>query len=192
MVAGLKETVREAQQERAARRREKQRRWALKLEELKAEIAAPVDKQKVKAEDVKSMKQAYEDSDRDSSDDDDDDDDNTTRDQQGFDDDDDEFDEDAPLGRVVAAKQEKRKAFLERKIAKVQAKIGKSDKRAATEGALVVHQEEVAEEVLKKADIKVRKGKSYASRAGFDSSAYRKGKEDSKMIDLDRRAIDEK
>ena len=93
------------------------------------------------------------------------------------------------MGRVAEAK---RRAFIERKIAKVEAKLGKGELKARAEGALVVHQANVAETVLKSAGIKLAKGRRLAERSGFDADAFLKGKEDARNIDLDRRALKEK
>ena len=210
VVEGLRKSIKQAERERALRREEKKRKLALRLEDLKREMAAPPEEQRVTAADVARKgkrngggggldKSAYdEDSDPldgDSSDDDDDND-NTTREQQGdMDDmdeeeeDDDDDDDDARLARA-AREQARRKAYLEAKMARVESRIVRSEKRASAEGALVVHQEKVAETVLKEAEIKVNKGKKLKARSGFDRAAYNKGVEDSKNIDLDRRAID--
>ena len=211
VVEGLRKSIKQAERERALRREEKKRKLALRLEDLKREMAAPPEEQRVTAADVARKgkrngggggldKSAYdEDSDPldgDSSDDDDDND-NTTREQQGDmddmdeeeEDDDDDDDDDARLARA-AREQARRKAYLEAKMARVESRIVRSEKRASAEGALVVHQEKVAETVLKEAEIKVNKGKKLKARSGFDRAAYNKGVEDSKNIDLDRRAID--
>ena len=216
VVEGLRKSIKQAERERALRREEKKRKLALRLEDLKREMAAPPEEQRVTAADVARKgkrngggggldKSAYdEDSDPldgDSSDDDDDND-NTTREQQGDmgdmddmddmdeeEDDDDDDDDDARLARA-AREQARRKAYLEAKMARVESRIVRSEKRASAEGALVVHQEKVAETLLKEAEIKVNKGKKLKARSGFDRAAYNKGVEDSKNIDLDRRAID--
>ena len=178
VVDGLADFIAEAEQERALRRKEKQERLAVKLEKLKSEMAAPANQQMIKAEDIK-LKEVYDDSDLEDSSDDDIGDDCISR----------------RCGEYDARWEDKtelwakHQAFLESKIAKVESQISRSEKRASTEGALVLHQEKVAETVLKTAGIKVNKGKRIAPRAGFDETAYDKGKEDSKMIDLDRRAI---
>ena len=75
-------------------------------------------------------------------------------------------DDDLPLGEVMAAQIATRAAFLEKKMIKLTAKIGKSDKRASTEGALVLHQANLAETILKSADIKLEKGRKLPSRSG--------------------------
>ena len=74
----------------------------------------------------------------------------------------------------------------------MQAKLGRFDERHKAEGALIVTQKNVAKQVLEKHSLKLRKGRTYRSRAAFDHAAFAKGKEDSKNIDLDRRAIDKK
>ena len=184
VVAGLQESVEEAQREEAKRQREAKERLTAKLLRLQTEMAAPFEEQKIKASDLASAKCEYEESDEDDSSDDGE---NGTADQQGGSE---EEEDGVPLGKMAVAAQQKRQMFLEGKIAKVAARLGKSDKRTQTEGALVVHQANVAETVLKTAGVKVSKRSAcYAQRSGFDHLAYGKGKEDSRNIDLNRRAL---
>ncbi|GMI46195.1 hypothetical protein TrCOL_g1446 [Triparma columacea] len=189
VVAGLAQSVREAERERAERRREKKDRWVKRLEGLKKEICRPVEEQEIKAEDVKVKMEREIDSDKDSSDDDDDAGWGVGGDDGGWgwgDSDDD----DVPIVQQVKKQQERRKAYLEKKIERVERKLGRADSRASTEGALVVHQEKVAEKVLEKEKVKLKSARARVKRARVDMQAYGKGKEDSKNINLDRRAID--
>lgn len=209
VVAGLTQSVKEVQRERERKQRRTKERLAAKLLMLQKEMAAPPEEWKKKnlsasglkgaaaAMKKQTKKREYEESDEEEDDSSDDDDDYSgggggsgTTDRQG--DDSDDSDEDVPLGEIVMDEQQKRKGVLEGKIAKVEARLGKSDARATAEGALVVHQANVAEAVLKTADIKLSKASAYAKRAGFDANAYRKGREDSRNIDLDRRALGDK
>ncbi|GMH46434.1 hypothetical protein TrRE_jg10877 [Triparma retinervis] len=164
----------------------------MKLTGLKEEMARPVSEQKIKAEDIKVKMENEIDSDKDSSDDDDDDGGGGWGGPDGglgwgFGDSD---DDDVPIVSQVARRQEMRRAYLERKIERVERKLGRAEDRDATEGQLVVHQEKVAEKVLEEENIKLKSGRTRVKRARVDMKAYGKGKEDSRNINLDRRAID--
>ena len=53
----------------------------------------------------------------------------------------------------------------------------------------MLHTVNVAEKVLKESGVKLRKGRKRAALSDFNSSAFKKGKEDSKSINLNQRAI---
>ena len=101
-------------------------------------------------------------------------------------------DDDVPLGQVLGARLATRKAELERRVASLWVKMEAFNRSSAASSQLVVHTAALEKEVLEATapgGIKVRAGRRYGARSGFEHRAFAKGKADAKQIDPERRAI---
>ncbi len=66
------------------------------------------------------------------------------------------------------------------------------EKKGRASSALVVHSSKIAEDVLKGNGIKLKKGKKRKVLSEFNVGAYKQGKKDSKLINLNQRTISDK
>jgi hypothetical protein len=122
------------------------------------------------------------DSDSDSSDEEDEDDCKAS----GYDDEN-EDEDDIPVVVLLARKVQRKKELEEA----ARQRLHRLEEEQKVSGALVIHMENVAEKVLKNAEIKLTKKKGH-SRIETNRDAWSKGYADSKEIDLNQRAITSK